>query len=567
MLCRMLKFSEEGAEADRQMRAIIFYLTTFGYIDGDFDDREKHFVREYIRGLVSQRVHAAVDAADEALRQELTNRYTTHFHEVFLGIDEQVRDTFTEAVAEGEDPNQFVHARLKLRCYEIFKSFDAQSQNRLLEAIDELIQADGEAHPSELKFRGELANLLEEEMAFELIADDAPSRVEVQARTSLVPPALDDPFLEPIEVHYSREPEKLAAQLQADRVLIQEVLRLLEAQRKAGEGRLGSAKNVSEFHTPGRFLDGYVYVETPDPNQAYEITVVGDLHGCYSCLKAVVMQSRFFEKLEAYRRAPKQNPCPRLVFLGDYIDRGKYSYHGVLRAVMQLFAAAPDHVSVLRGNHEYYVSFKGRVYGGVKPAEAINTLQPHVGDDAVFSEYMALFESLPNMLLFDRFLFVHGGIARDRLLRERHVNLASLNDPDIRFQMMWSDPSSADVIPYSLQEQSSRFPFGRLQCQAFLQKIGCHTLIRGHEKIDEGFRRVYDDSHQLLISLFSAGGSHNADLPVDSSYRSVTPMALTIHYQAGVSRVVPFRIAYEDYNSPERNAFLRSPAEIEHRVA
>ncbi len=131
--------------------------------------------------------------------------------------------------------------------------------------------------------------------------------------------------------------------------------------------------------------------------------------------------------------------------------------------------------------------------------------------------------------------------------------------------MMWSDPSSAEVIPAALQEQSARFPFGRLQCQAFLQRIGCHTLVRGHEKVDEGFRRVYDDESQLLISLFSAGGADNHDLPPESSYKSVTPMAMTLHYKDGQSQIVPWKIDYASYNDPERNRFYQAPAELEHR--
>src|SRR5215831_10018997 len=44
----MLTFSKDGPTADKQMRAVIFYLTTFGYIDGDFDASEKSFVRDYV---------------------------------------------------------------------------------------------------------------------------------------------------------------------------------------------------------------------------------------------------------------------------------------------------------------------------------------------------------------------------------------------------------------------------------------------------------------------------------------------------------------------------------------
>jgi hypothetical protein len=48
-----------------------------------------------------------------------------------------------------------------------------------------------------------------------------------------------------------------------------------------------------------------------------------------------------------------------------------FSYQGVLRGVMQLFVEEPDHVYLLRGNHEYYFRHQGVVYGGVKPAESV----------------------------------------------------------------------------------------------------------------------------------------------------------------------------------------------------
>jgi hypothetical protein len=81
------------------MRAVIFYLTTFGYIDGDFDEKEKSYLRDYIERLVAHRVHGAVSADDPKLRGELIQRFTTHFHEVFEGIDHQVKELFDEAFA------------------------------------------------------------------------------------------------------------------------------------------------------------------------------------------------------------------------------------------------------------------------------------------------------------------------------------------------------------------------------------------------------------------------------------------------------------------------------------
>ncbi|HEV7558391.1 MAG TPA: metallophosphoesterase family protein, partial [Kofleriaceae bacterium] len=249
---------------------------------------------------------------------------------------------------------------------------------------------------------------------------------------------------------------------------------------------------------------------------------------------------------------------------GDYIDRGMFSYNGVLRTVMQLFLAAPNHVFPLRGNHEYYIEYRGRIYGGVKPAEAINTLVGHMPGE-VFAEYMKMFEEIPNMLFFDDMMFVHAGIPRDAEIKAKLVDLAALNDPDIRFQMLWSDPSTADYIPDDLQAQNARFPFGKLQFEAFMQRLGCSMMVRGHEKVDSGFKPMYSDQTSL-ISLFSAGGADNDDLPPESSYRSVTPMAATIRLEDGTASVTPWLIDYKRFNDPRRNRFFLTPPEIEHKI-
>ena len=96
----MLQFSTDPDVAEQQMNAIIFYLTAFGDLDGDFDQNEKTFVKIYIRQLVAARAKAAMPTASTAERQEVTNRFVAHFHEVFEQIDAQVRALFEEAVAD-----------------------------------------------------------------------------------------------------------------------------------------------------------------------------------------------------------------------------------------------------------------------------------------------------------------------------------------------------------------------------------------------------------------------------------------------------------------------------------
>ncbi len=543
------------------MRAVIFYLTTFGYIDGDFDAAEKEFVRGYVKKLVVHRVSSA--KLEPALAAELTTKFTTHFLEVFESIDRQVMDLFTEAVAEGEAQDTFVHAKLKLRCFEIFKSFDEASQEQLMATVDELIHADGQVHPAEAKFRAELADLLNEDLGVELLEDETVRPFAVASRQVLAAKSEDHPFFNQFEQHYSANRDALVRQVESDRSLMDRVIAIWDQQRAVGRNKLKGKTNVGQFPAGSEFLDGHVNVLTPEPGKEYELTIIGDLHGCYSCLKAVLTQTDVLRKIADYERNPGKSVCPKLVLLGDYIDRGMFSYQGVLRSVLQLFAKYPDHVYVLRGNHEYYLEHQGKVYGAVRPSEAMSTLKPHFSEE-VFQHYVRLFEAMPTSLLFEKFMFVHGGIPKDSTIKSKYKDLSSLNDWDIRFQMMWSDPSAADVIPASLQDQSARFPFGKLQCQAFLQRIGCHTIFRGHEKVDEGFRQTYAEDAISLFTVFSSGGKTNDDLPVDSSYRSVEPMAATLRFKDGKSEVTPFAIDYESFNDPARNKFYQSAPEIVH---
>ncbi len=555
----MLQLSHDPREAERQMHAVIYYLTAFGYVDGEFDPAERQAVRGQIQRLVEGRVELALGGGDVGpLRDELVGRWTHHFNEVFGEVDESIRSLLDEPVAEGEDSRAFVIARLKLRCYELFTGFDEDNRAALLSAVDEIMHADGIVDPREAAFRDELAALLAApiELGEHELVPVAAGEVVIGPQLALEARQSNHPFFEPSEWHYPREPGAFAASATNDLALIEATLAGLERERAAGRGRLGAAQDVAEFAGTAPFLDGHVYVLPPAPGKAYELIVLGDLHGCYSCLKAALMQADFFGKVRAFRDDPRKHPDVKLVLLGDYIDRGKFSYNGVLRTVMQLYTSLPGHVFPLRGNHEYYVELNGRVYGAVRPSEALNDLVG-IAPNEVFASFMRLFEALPNMLLFDRTLFVHAGIPRDESLAAKWSGLASLNDPDLRFQMLWSDPSSADYVPPDLQRGNARFPFGRKQFKSFLGRLGCTTMVRGHEKVNEGFRCVYDDPGATLINVFSAGGKHNRDLPETSSYRDVTPMALTLKHRDGVSELTPFVIDYETYNDPAYNAFFR----------
>ncbi|WP_240480228.1 metallophosphoesterase family protein [Enhygromyxa salina] len=548
--------------AEQQIEAVIFYLTTCGYIDSEFDLSEKAFVRAYLRKVVTTRIDERHgDQLSAEARFEAIEREHDHYVEVFQQIDREVKELFTEAVADGEDIGEFVKSKLKLRAFEMFKDLDADNRAALLGVVDEFIGADGVVHPEEVKFRNELAALLDQDPMIgeeDMIGDE----VELAKPVDLQPRTENHPFFTSFEHHYSADPSKIRKQIDADVAVLDQAQAYWDGLRAEGAGKLSGVGSVDdlEFGGPG-FLDGHVHV-VPPSDRDFEMIVLGDLHGCYSCLKGALMQADFMEKVKRYRADPANNPEIKLVLLGDYIDRGRFSYNGILRTVLKLLLTVPEHVYVLRGNHEYYIEYQGRVYGGVRPAEAINSLVNHVPDE-VFERYLKFFDSMPNMLIHDRMLFVHAGIPRDALIRERWQDMSTLNDPDIRFQMLWSDPSRAEVIPEDLQAASARFPFGRKQFRSFMSRLGCNLMARGHEKVNAGFKSVYRDDDVRLLTVFSAGGLDNDDIPADSNYRDVRPMALTITRTDGELKATPWEIDYARYQSPALNGFKGREPEID----
>ena len=121
--------------------------------------------------------------------------------------------------------------------------------------------------------------------------------------------------------------------------------------------------------------------------------------------------------------------------------------------------------------------------------------------------------------------------------------------------MMWSNPSDTEAVPDELQKAVARFSYGSHQLRSFLARIGCSVMVRGHERLVEGFRSSYDLPDATLLTLFSAGGKTNLNLPETSNYREVKPRGLTIRWRDGKSRVAPFDIDWSRYNDPARNRF------------
>lgn len=337
----MLTFSSEPAEAAREMDAVLFYLTAFGYIDGNFDHTERAYIEEFILNLAEAQEPDITTVAGRARRAALVDRLDRKLQR----IDDELAAMWDEPTAEGERALTFVRSRVKLRCFEILESFAPRDRKILMEAVDHMLAADGIAHPEEVKFREELLGILNSKRQTftppPLPGGDGASRVVIHPMIEWPKTEANHPALTVLERHYATEPEALRRQLGADLQRINKVIKILDGKRAGNAGTLAGKQTVQELKGKRAFLDGHVQVIPPTHPAGYELTVLGDLHGCYSCLKAALMQTDFMGKVDRFTKAPHLHPEPLLVLLGDYVDRGLFSYNGVMRAVLGLSAAAP----------------------------------------------------------------------------------------------------------------------------------------------------------------------------------------------------------------------------------
>jgi len=180
-------------------------------------------------------------------------------------------------------------------------------------------------------------------------------------------------------------------------------------------GHLGREgfRHVHVFRTP-EDVEGASVVRVPLPSNRKAETgpfdIIGDLHGCYRELRAL-LDELGWEVTEREGRFHLHHPAGRkLVFLGDLIDRGPGVVE-VLQLVMD--AVAEGSALAISGNHEAKLLRKlqgrdVRVSGGLQ-----ETLDQLEGTDTAFLQRLRGFlATLPHHYQLDggRLVVAHGGL-------------------------------------------------------------------------------------------------------------------------------------------------------------
>ena len=139
--------------------------------------------------------------------------------------------------------------------------------------------------------------------------------------------------------------------------------------------------------------------------------VVGDIHGCFNELKTLILS--LIEKQEYNKDTDK------LVFLGDYIDRGEDS-RSVIRFIREL-QKDNNNVIALRGNHEDMVidffgdtRYQNWLYNGYQ--QTYNSYKGFTDDFIGDIEWM---KTLPLYHEDDYFVYVHAGVDVNKPMNEQ----------------------------------------------------------------------------------------------------------------------------------------------------
>ncbi|MBW1923647.1 MAG: metallophosphoesterase [Deltaproteobacteria bacterium] len=154
--------------------------------------------------------------------------------------------------------------------------------------------------------------------------------------------------------------------------------------------------------------------------------IVGDIHGCLDPLK------RLMDRLDW--RPVKD----RLIFLGDYIDRGP-DPPGVVEYILELFKQS-DMIECLIGNHEAlfldYLSGKDRrlflLNGGTETLQCYHRRRRDPEEDLVPQDHLLFYHGLKPYVELDDFYLVHAGFRPGvEIKRQTLEDMTWIRDPFI----------------------------------------------------------------------------------------------------------------------------------------
>jgi serine/threonine-protein phosphatase PP1 catalytic subunit len=224
-----------------------------------------------------------------------------------------------------------------------------------------------------------------------------------------------------------------------------------------------------------------------EPSTYSRVGVVGDLHGDFNSLHAIIEKANLESDL--------------LVFLGDYADRGPDGVE-VIRAVKVLKEQHPKNVVALMGNHE---DFTEEGVPNFNPCTLIGEVEAKTGSWGSYfvNELQPFIDSLSLCALISgNALLVHGGVS------SKVKSIEDLKEPsdELRMDLLWSDPIE-DNGEDPNWNRGVGVEFGADVSAAVCQVLGVERIIRSHQpQLAASKPHVMHDGRVITVNATSVYG-------------------------------------------------------------
>ncbi|XP_065659089.1 uncharacterized protein LOC100209657 isoform X2 [Hydra vulgaris] len=211
------------------------------------------------------------------------------------------------------------------------------------------------------------------------------------------------------------------------------------------------------------------------------VHIFGDIHGQFEDLL------RHFDLVGT----PDTERC---LFLGDYVDRGKYSIETICLLLCYKIKN-PKSIFLLRGNHE--CASINRIYGFYDECKRRYNIK-------LWKTFTDCFNCLPLAAIVENTIFcVHGGLSPDlNDLDQIRQMVRPMDIPDhgIAADLLWSDPDE-DITGWGDNDRGVSWTFGGDIVQTFLKKNNFSLVARAHQVVEDGYQFF---QKRKLVTLFSA---------------------------------------------------------------
>lgn len=211
------------------------------------------------------------------------------------------------------------------------------------------------------------------------------------------------------------------------------------------------------------------------------VNVCGDIHGQITDLVEILTSGGL-------------PPDSRYLFLGDYVDRGKYGTE-VISTLLALKVLYPDNIFVLRGNHE--TESICRMYGFFDEVKRRFSVK-------LFKDFTNVFNCLPISALIDNVaLCMHGGLSPELNSLKQIDSIPRpliVGDEGLACDLLWSDPEEGGS-GWMPSDRGVSFTFGEDVVRKTCNHLGIDVVFRAHQVVDNGYSFF---SGRQLVTIFSA---------------------------------------------------------------